>query len=245
MIKYNGINRNYNIKSRLIFSIFVGIFAINGVAYSQNNFVIKAASPSYSVELNVEKCSDGYCSGNGEIILINKKNKRVFQKFTSDDFTFFLDKNKKPTSNIVELYGEQSPIIFGDFNFDGNDDISIRNGNNSGYGGPSYDIYLYGKKENKFIYNKEITLLAQEYLGMFQVDPKRKRLITFSKSGCCWHQTKEFAVINNCPKETLILTEDAMDPDGIYVNITKETLVNKKWVKTTKKEKIKDYYTDK
>ncbi len=60
-----------------------------------------------------------------------------------------------------------------------------------------------------------MTDLAQGvYLGMFEIDKKKKVLRNFSKSGCCWHQTEEFAVIGNRPKKVLEITEDATVAGG-------------------------------
>ena len=75
-----------------------------------------------------------------------------------------------------------------------------------------------------------------------------ERLTVFAKSGCCWHQTTEYAVV---PKRglvaTKILTEDAASADGRYVYVTTETRsngVNGKMVGKTKKYKMADYYPD-
>lgn len=134
-------------------------------------------------------------------------------------------------------------MIFDDFNFDGSEDLAIRNGNQSGYGGPSYDVYVYNSTRKQFVLSNELTALAYENLGMFQTDHKRKRIITFAKSGCCWHITTEYTVV---PKKGLQkvyeMEEDAMD--GEYVTVTTRNLINNKWASQSKKYKIKDYYKE-
>ena len=183
---------------------------LNELSLGQNEFIINDGSDIYDAKISVDKCSEDNCEGKGTIKLFDKKTDKLFQTFVSDDLYFFSDNNGNPTVNIIQLYNEQSPLIFEDFNFDGSEDLAIRNGNNSGYGGPSYDVYVYHRNKKKFVVSDELTQLAYENLGMFQTDHERKRIITFQKSGCCWHITTEYSVV---PKKGLVkvfeLEEDA------------------------------------
>jgi hypothetical protein len=219
------------------------LVAIGQLYFSQSNFEIKEGSKQFDAKITVQNCEGDTCSGEGIIKLINKKSKKVFQTLKSDDLYFYLNKDQQPSVNVIQLYNEQSPLIFDDFNFDGSEDIAVRNGNQSGYGGPSYDIYVYNSTKKQFVPSEGLTALAYENLGMFQTDQKRKRIITFAKSGCCWHITTEYAVI---PKKGLQkvyeLEEDAMGGD--HVTVTTRNLIHNKWVNKSKKYKIKDYYKD-
>ncbi|MPS72893.1 MAG: hypothetical protein E2590_07005 [Chryseobacterium sp.] len=210
---------------------------------AQRQFEIRNGSKQFDAKITVQTCEGDTCSGAGSIELIDKKTGKVFQTLTSEDLYFYLNRDQKPSVNVIQLYNEQSPLIFDDFNFDGTEDIAVRNGNQSGYGGPSYDIYVYNSTRKQFVPSEELTALAYENLGMFQTDQKRKRIITFAKSGCCWHITTEYAVI---PKKGLRkvyeLEEDAMG--GEYVTVTTRNLINNKWTSRSKKYKIKDYYKD-
>lgn len=209
--------------------------------FGQNNFSIENGSKIFSAKITVETCNDDNCEGIGTIKLFKKETGKLFQTLKSDNLYFYFHKTKKPTVNIIELYDEQSPLIFEDFNFDGSEDLAIRNGNESGYGGPSYDVYVYNITKKQFVLSSELTSLATENLGMFQTDQKRKRIITFAKSGCCYHITNEYAVI---PKKGLVnvyqLEEDAQG--GETVVVTEKNLVNGKWITKKKKYKIEDYY---
>lgn len=214
------------------------------MVWGQNHFELKDASKNYDVSLHVQNCEKDECSGKAVIELLDKKTSHTFQTFTSEDLNFYLNENQKPTANIIQLYGEQSPMIFNDFNFDGSEDMAVRNGNESSYGGPSYDVYVFNSTKKRFVMSEELTSLAYENLGMFQTDSERKRIITYSKSGCCWHLTTEYAVV---PKKGLIkvyeLEEDAMGGDET-VKVTKSELKNNKWVIKTKKYPIKEYYKE-
>ena len=137
-----------------------------------------------------------------------------------------------------------SGIIFEDFNFDGIEDIAIRNGNDGAYNGPSYDVFLFSKLKNRFVENAALTELASNNLGMFKVNKKTKTIETFTKSGCCWHQTTRYKVVNNHPKKVYVFTEDAAGGSENMELITETLLPNGKWKKRTKKVKINDYYKE-
>ncbi|MEI7489696.1 MAG: hypothetical protein WCJ72_20220 [Chryseobacterium sp.] len=135
-------------------------------------------------------------------------------------------------------------MIFDDFNFDGTEDMAIRNGNESSYGGPSYEVYVFNSTKKQFVISEELTSLAYENLGMFQTDSERKRLITYSKSGCCWHLTTEYTVV---PKKGLLkvyeLEEDATGGDE-RVKVTKREFEDDKWTANIKDYPISEYYKD-
>ena len=221
----------------LLFALF-----LPSTVFAQQ-FYIKDASELYNVQLDAA-CEQDTCSGKGNVILYKKGSSKVFQKMTSDDLSFYLDENFKPSTNIVELYGEQSPLIFDDFNFDGTEDVAVRNGSYGSYGGPTYDVYVYNKTKKKFVLSDDLSLLTQENLGMFEVDHERKRVITFNKSGCCYHITQEYIVE---PKKGLIevksLVEDARNSvGGDRVEVKERNLINGKWVESIKYYPIDEYY---
>ena len=208
---------------------------------AQQSFLIKDGSQKYIAAITVEGCKDNTCEGKGTIKLIDKNTNKVMQVFTSDDLYFYLDSNFKPSVNVIELYDEQSPLIFKDFNFDRAEDLAIRNGNSGSYGGPSYDVYVFNSTKKQFVISNVLTNLANENLGMFQTDAKRKRLSTFAKSGCCWHITTDYKVVPNKGLQKVYeLEENALD--GEFVIVTERNLINNKWVSKTKKYKIDDYY---
>lgn len=228
-------------KLSFIYSLLLSL--LFNFSFGQTKFEIKNGSKIYDAEIIVENCSNDKCDGNGTVKLISKESKKVIQTFTSEDLYFYFDKDQKPTVNIIQLYDEQSPLIFDDFNFDGTEDLAIRNGNNSSYGGPSYDVYVSNSSKTKFFFSNELTKLAVENLGMFETDNERKRIITYSKSGCCWHKKAEYIVV---PKKGLKLVysleEDATG--GEFVKVTTKELINSKWITKIKKYKLKEYYKD-
>lgn len=136
----------------------------------------------------------------GWIGVYDKKSDKELIRLDSTNLFVDYDENGLPSVNIVELpYGSQSVIIYDDFNFDGIKDFALRDGNNSCYGGPSYQVYLANGKGN-FKYDENFTDLAQSYCGFFSVDYDQKRIYTMTKSGCCWHWYYTFDVADNKPR---------------------------------------------
>ncbi|WP_374461123.1 hypothetical protein [Chryseobacterium taeanense] len=228
----------------MIHSKFLSLFLLPGIYISaQHQFQINDGSDHYKVKINVENCDKEECQGNATIDLYEKKTSKLLQTLKSDDLNFYLNENQKPTVNIIQLYNEQSPLIFDDFNFDGTEDLAIRNGNESGYGGPSYDVYVFNITKKQFVLSEELTGLAHDNLGMFNTDSERKRLITYSKSGCCWHLTTEYSVL---PQRGLFkvyeLEEDATG--GEKVKVTKREFINDKWITNVKTYPINEYYKE-
>lgn len=204
-------------------------------AFASYHFEVTHAP--YQALIEVETCdftksvsNSGRCDGKGTVTL---KKPNWQQTFTSDDLIFYTDKNKKP-SQTMALYDEESPLILGDFNFDGSLDIAIRNGSWSGYSGPSYDVYVFAKNSQKFIKSDELTSLASEHLGMFTVNKKHKYLEIMDKSGAGWHQISRYAVIPNKPLKLIYVWTEDYSATG-EVEVTTEVLTKTGWKKTTQK----------
>jgi hypothetical protein len=212
---------------------------INMTASAQEKFEIKGASKNYDARLEVEKCGEGSCRGDATFALFRKGASKPFQIVKIEDTEFMTEEVRK--TNSKQMYSYQSVIFFEDYNFDGREDLAVRDGNNGGYGGPTYKVYLFSPQAKRFVYNAAFTDLAQGvYLGMFHVDKKKKTLRNFSKSGCCWHEMEEFAVIGNRLKKVLVITEDAtVTGGGNKVKITTRRLVGKRWRASVKYERLK------
>jgi len=208
--------------NKLLITVVLSLGTAN--SFAQKDFTISTASKTYTARIRVAACKAQTCSGKGTIKLYTANNSILLQEFKSRNLYFDLDANNNPSSKM-EMYDEESPLYFNDFNFDGNEDLAIRNGNNSGYGGPSYDVYVFNVTKKKFVLSKELTNLASTNLGMFDIDKENKRLITYQKSGAAWHLKTGFKVV---PQKGLVkvyeLTEDATKGDD-YVLVTEKILV--------------------
>lgn len=198
------------------------------LTYGQVTFNVNNISKDYFGKIYISDTTEVFSQG--WVAIFDKKSKKQIIKVNSEELTFSLHSGKL-LANIKQLpYGEQSQIMYEDYNFDGKKDFAIMDGQNSCYHGPSFQIYL--ATSNGFKLNSEFTRLAQEYCGMFDVDSKAKKINTMTKSGCCWHQFSEFIVENNNPKVIKIIEEGGMDFP--YSTYSEEVWNGKKMVKTIK-----------
>lgn len=233
------------------FQIFLAaVFLLTAHTVSaQQTYLLKNASKAFDLKVEIAACEEereDVCEGPGKVYLFKKNQTRPFQQIDMENIFLELGTDRKPTANLIELYGENnSGIVFEDFNFDGAPDLALRNGNHGAYGGPSYDIFLAAKPSGKFILNGALSSLASENLGLFKVDKRAKTIETFTKSGCCWHQTVRYRIVRNRPQKIYVFTEDAARADGKTVLLTTETLVKGHWRKSRKTVSLDKYYSDK
>ena len=172
--------------------------------------------------------SDGYREAPGCVLIFRKHRSKPFQVIFQENLFFTLTPDNLPLANTAPLYDDQGLINTGDFNFDGNEDFAVQTGHTGSYGGPSYSVYLYSPNKQKFILNKAMSNLIEETLGFFRVDETHQRLITLSKSGCCYHETTWYAVIRNRPVPVSRTVDDRTSDDG-YDYISRQRMVHGRW----------------
>lgn len=225
------------------------LLAANAV-FAQQDFLLKDASKNFDVRIKIAKCdlseaSYKTCEGRATVSLLKKSGGQAVQTLVLANMFLELNGQNKPTANLIELYGENnSGVVFDDYNFDGADDLALRNGNDGAYGGPSYDIFLFSAATKKFVKSRELTRLASENLGLFTPDKKAKTLETFNKSGCCYHETTRYRIAGNRPQKVFVFIEDATGADGTKVKLTTRTLLRGKWKTVVKYARTKDYYKE-
>ena len=229
---------------RLLF-LSVLLFFATSSSFAQETFKIHTASPKYDLVVQTQardpkryynEFDDGYPA---RLSFFKKGAKSPFQVLRMPNVVIFKDMlayNPNISKKSRGLYDDEYSVIFDDFNFDGQEDVAICNGRGGGYGMPSYDVYLFNKNTGKFSKNKWLTRLAEGgYLGLFFVDPKKRRLTAFSKSGCCYHEIEEYEVVQDRP----VLVEKTIDDaTGSKRVITTRKRINGKWVTKVRKEKL-------
>ena len=193
----------------------------------QTTFIVDGFSDRYFGKVfldDIETYSD-IVKGSGWIAIFDKETNQQLIKVENDQLFTWLHEGKMQ-ANIAELpYGEQSLIMYRDFNFDDKADFAIMNGHYSCYNGPSFEIYL--ATDNGFEYSDDFTNLAQEYCGMFHLDYDEKQIFTMTKSGCCWHQYSTFVVEDNRPVAIKIV-EEGISMSGTVWDIVEQERVNGK-----------------
>ena len=158
----------------------------------------------------------------GWIAIFEKKSKKQIIKVESEKLAFTLH-NGKLLEGIKELpYGEQSLIMYEDYNFDGKKDFAIMDGHNSCYSGPSFVIYL--ATDNGFEYSEDFTSLAQDYCGMFYVDHYDKQIFTRAK------RIRAIFIVENNTPVAIEIYEEGLHPIGFVRDITEQKRVNGKMI---------------
>lgn len=220
--------------------IFLFILLLSAAASAQVQFEKGNASGNYNARIEVERCEADACSGKLKVELFKKSAAKPFQIINIDDAEFALEEAK--LNNAKRRYDYQSIIFFEDYNFDGIEDLSIRDGNNGAYSGPSYQIYLFSPRLGKFVHNAAFTRLAQsEYLGMFEVDKKKRVIRVASKGGCCMHRTEEFRVVKNRLVKVFEIYEEVefWKENVNRMRIETSRLVKGRWQTSVRYKKIK------
>jgi hypothetical protein len=151
----------------------------------------------------------------GFVSVFERKSGKRLLRIESNELTFEVG-NDEVAPNVVELpYGQQSVVIYEDFDFDGRADLAIMDGQNSCYHGPSFQIFV---REGKgFVKSPAFTRLAQEYCGMFSIDRAKKQLYAMTKSGCCWHQFDTFDVVKRAPRLSKSVEESLEQASVAYL----------------------------
>lgn len=214
------------------------------LCFGQYQFEVKNVSKNYNAIIHMENCVDDRCKDRGTVELFDNKNSKI-QTFVSDDLIFDLNPDQKLVpGKMIQLSTDQSPVIIEDFNFDGTEDIAVRNGSMGNYSGASYDVYVFNTTKMGFVKSKELTELGSGYLGLFETDPKRKRLIATGKSGCCRIFVTEFAVIPNKGLDRVLEREEDMTEEG-QIKVTTSEKVKNKWITKTKVYPSDEYNKEK
>ncbi|QHF04562.1 hypothetical protein N015_19985 [Pseudomonas asturiensis] len=198
---------------------------MDAAAYDQaarERYTLQDFSDRYRATLEIAAKEDVFRPG--VISIYDKTSDQALIRVQSDELVLDTDaKTGKVKANVHELpYGEQSVLIYQDFNFDGIKDLALMDGQNSCYHGPSFQVFL--GTANGFTHSDSFTQLAQENCGMFGVDEKTREISTMTKSGCCWHQMSTYTVRNG---EPLLQTETVIDHTGNSGLPTETVGVNK------------------
>lgn len=205
------------------FTIFL-IFICTVAAAAQKTYTVDDFSDRYFGKVYISEPDEVFSPG--WIAIFDKRTKRQLIKVDSDQISHNLHDGKLVSNIKVLPYGEQSVILYEDYNFDGKKDLALMDGQHSCYHGPSFQIYL--ATNGGFRRSPEFTRLAQEYCGMFDVHHEEKKISTMTKSGCCSHQFSEFIVKGNRPVAVKIVEEDMWAGDFL-LSVTEKNLVGGKF----------------
>ncbi len=217
------------------------LMAATGV-FGQSSYRLNDASKAVDVRLDFGSCPVGPGNGNCGPLIVEFFRKKAAKPFQSVRIPVTSSWDYPPKANVTRRYDEQSIINFGDFNFDGKDDVAICDGTMGGYGMPSYRVYLYNAAQKRFVYSRPFTRMNDGGLGMFETDQKKRMHYVFTKSGCCYHQTQGFDVLNGKPRKIYEFTEDVPGYKPEIVEIITSKFIGGKWRTWIKHAKTSEYY---
>ncbi len=198
---------------------------------AQDKFEARTLSKKYDVSVDVYGCENGLCSGKVVFSIFKKRAKKPFQQIHLKETFIRLNDNGQPdfVSVSEKTSGKWSALYLDDFNFDGLEDLALPDGDNGGYRGTSYRIYLYDRSKDRFVYSNSFTRLAQgPYIGIPKIDTKNKTLEVIWKSGAGFHSIERYSVFGKHPRKIYEYSEDSMLNDGNRY-ITTKKLINGKW----------------
>jgi hypothetical protein len=200
---------------------------------------MRTASKRYDFALRMkqtcpgEHATVGGCAGPAELRVLSKAG-TVLQSIDLGEAFVVFDEHGEPLVNSAELYDDQGTLNVGDFDFDGREDFAVQANQEGPYGGPTFSVFVQKASGERWTRSEALSRLTRENLGFFRVDTARKRLVTMSKSGCCWHSTEEHAIVKGAPVVVHRVVEDATSDDGSVLQ-TEETLVKGKWQRISRR----------
>ena len=231
-------------------TVVVGAFAASAIgALAQKEplpSLFTNSSAAYDLDAQLSGCdvhgqarTEQNCKGTGTITLYHKGEKTAFQTIKLSNILgdgknlFFNFSDTRQKNERSESY----TAMLGDFNHDGNEDIAIWSGNQASYAGASYHVYLYDKPAGKMVFNKALSKLTVDSLGMFDVEDGR--IVTHSKSGCCEHGTQKYVFANNRLNlvESVTVTPISGNDDILKV-VTRRKSNDDKWLTSVSRRPI-------
>lgn len=221
---------------------FACLFATASASAAPLSCQLQDPAQKYLIDVRVEQPPvASFDPVAAHIVLRDKTSGAVLQTLETADAAELLKTDGTGPSLRCD---NQQLLVFGDFNFDGQQDVAVRNGNDGGYAAASYDIYLFDAANPVLTANKAFSALTREpNLGMFEVDSAGKRLITRSKSGCCWRQQASWEIQDKLPVRVAETIEVAQAPsEGSpfmpkgYSEITQRDLKGGQWVEQRRLE---------
>lgn len=193
-------------------------------------------TPQFDARITLS-CDESTCEGPTTVELRDSRSGRLMQTLQVDAPLL-----QPPDLSTTQTTDRKAiGLITEDFNFDGQVDLAIYSGNHGSYSGPAYDVYVYNRTRQRFVLSEELTELATNNLGLFEVDKKRKRLVSYAKSGCCWHKKTAWIVVPQHGLKEVWSREEAGTADG-RVEVTISEMVHGKWRARTRSFPMDTYY---
>jgi hypothetical protein len=176
----------------LVSSVLLSMTAAAPVMAEPRSFSVNDRSGQYLVEvLFPEPPEDPHQLAQAFITVRDNNTHETLQQLQTPAGNVPVDRNGKVDNWLL---GPQSLLYFDDFNFDGRQDLAIRNGNDpdASYK-PTFDVYLQDPRKAQWVLNSGLTTLAKEdSKGMFSVSPLDGVLLSQTDRDCCWTRATQW-----------------------------------------------------
>lgn len=213
------------------------LLLLSAIFNAQVAFEIPKLSSKYNMIANADRCTEKECFGKTRIDVYNREDGEKIQSIFSNDFKIDTDLNHKPLQDSVK-----NSVLINDFNFDGTQDLAVRNGEINGK--PIFDVYLFSDSLQQFVPDLQFSKLSYSGNGMFSVDSARKRIITHEKKGCCYEVTLELQLLPDWGLQKVYIFEvDTSNPEK--VTTIKSEFIDYKWFTNTKVYPVELYNEEK
>jgi len=196
--------------NRLLLAVILLLLYISTCA--QDDVRITRLSSKYDLVATQSNCKNDWRGGkcDATVQLFRKKARMPFQS--------------------ISLRAGDEPPIFGDFNFDGQEDLAICDGTNGGYVTPSYRVYLYSPLTSRFAYSPSFTELSQgPAMGFFDIDKRNKTLATSTKIGSGYFIARKYDIYRGKPRLIYERIHDESSAQADWAVITTRRLIGGKW----------------
>jgi hypothetical protein len=185
----------------------------------------------------------GLCEGAATLTIYAKNGKRTPQTLDFENISLILEEHRDSLDNGELPFLHQSSLVVDDFNFDGREDFAVQVSQDGPYGGPTFRVYLYQSKTERFELSRSLSKLTEQSLGFFQLDRQKKQILTFTKSGCCYHESRAYEWFRDRPIVVTRYVEDATSTDG-FTTETTERLVRGRWVRNVRRTRNAEFGED-
>lgn len=203
--------------------ILIASFFLTLSAYGRG-FELSGLPSGWKASVTIDHCNQRICRGNGHIIL----HKDGFRQRIDSKHLLLNSDNLPEAGATLSAEDSQSLLVMKDFNFDGQLDAAVRNGNNSLNRSASYDIYTQ-EQTGHFTFDEDLSELALYGVGLFEVDARRQVLITTAKTGCCFRTFEEWKIFpDEGWQEVGRSTWDGFRSEDTIL-VTEEKLVKGRW----------------
>ncbi|WP_335945467.1 hypothetical protein [Pseudomonas sp. G166] len=176
----------------LVSGVLLSMALAGPVVAEPRSFAVNDRSGQYLVEVLIpEPPEDAHQLAQAFITVRDNSTHETLQQLQTPAGNVPVDRNGKVDNWLL---GPQSLLYFDDFNFDGRQDLAIRNGNDpdASYK-PTFDIYLQDPQKTQWVLNPALTNLAKEdSKGMFSVSPLDSVLLSQTERDCCWTRATQW-----------------------------------------------------